>query len=291
MQKTEFQTKNKLIVMDAKFGIFSEMGNLLSVKSRVSSNLTALFARFSLGHLLSHMGMKKEQEYSLVQLIMVICLFRVCGETIHSVYKSRFHDLATTGKNCYYRLLERSSMDCRKLLLTMSVLFYAILRKEGVAASDSPSCLILDDTTIEKTGIYMEGISRVFDHVKEHSVLGYKFLLCAYSDRKSTLPVDFSIHAEKGQDKSYGLTKKQRNLRFKKKRQAGSLTATRFKELDEEIISKGIGMVKRATKRGMQADDVLCDSWFTCEKLLREVRSIDNGKMHFVGLAKLGKTK
>lgn len=120
--------------MDAKFGNFSEMANLLSVKSRVSSDLTALFARFSLGHLLSHMGMKKEQGYSLVQLIMAICLFHVCGETIiHSAYKSRFHGLPTTGKNCYYRLLERSTMDWRKLLLVMSVCFYAILRKEGVA--------------------------------------------------------------------------------------------------------------------------------------------------------------
>ena len=45
-------------------------------------------------------------------------------------------------------------------------------------------------------------------------------------------------------------------------------------------------MVKRATKLGLQAEYVLCDSWFTCEKLLREVRSIDGGKMHFVGLAK-----
>ena len=84
--------------MDAKFGIFSEMANLLSNKSRVSGDLTAFYARFSLGHLLSRMGMKKEQGYSLVQLIMAICIFRVCGETIHSAYMSRFHGLATTGK-------------------------------------------------------------------------------------------------------------------------------------------------------------------------------------------------
>lgn len=277
--------------MDAKFGNFSEMANLLSVKSRVSGDLTALYARFSLGHLLSRMGMKKEQGYSLVQLIMAICIFRVCGETIHSAYMSRFHGLATTGKNCYYRLLERSSMDWRKLLLAMSIRFHAILRKEKVAESDAPSCLILDDTTLEKTGLHMEGISRVFDHVKGHCVLGYKLLLCAYSDGKSTLPVDFSIHSEKGRDKSYGLTKKQLKSRFKKKRQTGSPTLVRFKELEEDKISTGIEMIKRATKRGMQADYVLCDSWFTCEKLLREVRSIDNGKMHFVGLAKLGKTK
>ncbi len=277
--------------MNAKFDNFSEMANLLSVKSRVSGDLTVLFSRFALGHLLNRMGMRKEQGYSLVQLVMAVCMFRVCGETIHSAYMTRFHGLATTGKNCYYRLLERNSMDWRHLLMAMAVRFHVILRKEKIDATEAPKCLILDDTTLEKTGIHMEGISRVFDHVKGHCVLGYKLLLCAYSDGKSTLPVDFTIHSEKGRDKTYGLTAKQRKARFQKKRQSGSFAATRFSELDEDKISMGIEMVKRATKRGIQADYVLCDSWFTCERLLQEVRSINGGRMHLVGLAKFGKTK
>ena len=277
--------------MDAKFGNFSEMANLLSVKSRISSGLTVLFARFSLGRLLYRLGMRKDQGYSLVQLIMAICMFRVCGETIHSAYMARFHGLVTTGKNCYYRLLERKSMNWRMLLMAMAVRFYAILRKEEIATTEGLRCLILDDTTIEKSGIHMEGISRVFDHVKGRCVLGYKLLLCAYTDGKSTLPVDFTMHSEKGRGKTYGLTDKQCNARYGKERQSDSPAAVRLSELDEDKISMGIEMVKRATEHGLQADYVLCDSWFTCEKLLHEVRSINDGKMHFVGLAKLGKTK
>lgn len=277
--------------MEAKFGNFSEMANLLSVKSRISSDLSVLFGRFALGRLLSRMGMEKVQGYSLIQLIMAICMFRVCGETIHSAYMKRFHGVVTTGKNCYYRLLERESMDWRRLLIAMNTRFHAILLKEKIATSEGPRCLILDDTTLEKTGIHMEGISRVFDHVKGHCVLGYKLLLCAYSDGKSTLPVDFTIHSEKGRDKTYGLTDKQCKARFKKKRSNESFGATRVSELEKDKVSMSIEMVKRATKHGLQADYVLCDSWFTCEKLLQEVRSIDGGRMHFVGLAKLGKTK
>lgn len=277
--------------MEAKFGNFSEMANLLSVKSRVSSDITVLFERFSLGRLLSRMGMRKEQGYSLVQLIMAICMFRVCGKTIHSAYMANFHGLVKTGKNCYYRLLERQSIDWRRLLMTMAVRFYAILRKENIAEAEGPNCLIIDDTTLEKTGIHMEGISRVFDHVKGRCVLGYKLLLCAYCDGKSTLPVDFTVHSEKGRNKTYGLTAKQRKARFQKERQSDSFAATRFSELEDDKISMSIEMVKRATKLGLQTEYVLCDSWFTCEKLLREVRSIDGGKMHFVGLAKFGNTK
>lgn len=76
--------------MEAKFGYFSEMANLLSVKSRVSSDITVLFERFSLGRLLSRMDMRKEQGYSLAQLNMPICMFRVCGKTIHSAYMAHF---------------------------------------------------------------------------------------------------------------------------------------------------------------------------------------------------------
>lgn len=45
--------------MEAKFGKFSEMANLLSVKSRISSDLSVLFGRFALGRLLSRMGMER----------------------------------------------------------------------------------------------------------------------------------------------------------------------------------------------------------------------------------------
>lgn len=48
MLKNEFQIRAKLIVRNAKFGNFSEMANLLSVKSRVSSYLIVLFACFTL---------------------------------------------------------------------------------------------------------------------------------------------------------------------------------------------------------------------------------------------------
>ena len=83
---------------------------------------------------------------------------------------ARFHDLAKTGKNCYYRLMERTSMDWRRPLIAMNCRFHVILRKEGIAEATGPTCFILDDTTIMKTGIHMEGISRVFDQVKELSL-------------------------------------------------------------------------------------------------------------------------
>ena len=69
--------------------------------------------------------------------------------------------------------MTRTSMDWRKLLYGMAVRFQTILRKEHTAETDLPKCYIIDDTTLEKSGIAMEHISRVFDHVKGRCVLGF----------------------------------------------------------------------------------------------------------------------
>ena len=50
-------------------------------------------------------------------------------------------------------------------------------------------------------------------------------------------------------------------------------------------------MLRRGWKMGLHAKYVITDSWFTCEQLMACVRSIGKGAMHFVGLAKMGKTK
>ena len=112
------------------------------------------------------LSLEKHDGISAVQLILSLCLFRVNGESVHSIYKKNFYDLLDTGKNCYYRMLTRPSMDWRKLLNHMLLRFICILRREGVWAESENSCLILDDTTLEKTGYSMERVSRVFDHVQ-----------------------------------------------------------------------------------------------------------------------------
>jgi len=126
--------------------------------------------------------------------------------SIFSAYRNRFHGLLDYGKNGFYRMMLRPSMDWRRLLIGMVCRFEAILRKNGAEHHDLPRCYILDDTTLEKTGRAMEKASMVFDHVSGRFVLGFKLLLLAVSDGMSTLPVDFSLHRGKGKDESYGLT-------------------------------------------------------------------------------------
>ena len=54
--------------------------------------------------------------------------------------------------------------------------------------SNTTTCFIIDDIVLEKGGVRMEGISRIFDHVKGRCVLGYKLLHYAFFDDKTTIP-------------------------------------------------------------------------------------------------------
>lgn len=137
----------------------------------------------------------------------------------------------------------------------------------------------------------MEHISRVFDHVKGKCVLGFKVPVCAFFNGKSTLPIDFSIHSEKGKNGDYGLTAKQRRKRFSKKRDTTCPEFQRAMEATRSKLDVAVEMLKRAwSYRTLRTQYVLCDSWFTCERLLKEVRKIGKGAMHLVGLAKMGNT-
>ena len=42
------------------------------------------------------------------------------------MYRRDFHSLVDTGKNCYYSMMSRETMDWRTLLLRMCIRFFAI---------------------------------------------------------------------------------------------------------------------------------------------------------------------
>ena len=170
--------------------------------------------------------------------------------------------------------------------------FLAILHKEHAEVSSDNTSYIFDDTTLEKTGYGIEQISRVFDHVQGKCVLGFKLLVCAFFDGKSTIPIDMSLHCEKGKKKEYGLTAKQRKHRFSKKRKKEDPNSTRLRESTQSKLHVAVEMLRRAwAHKSLRAKYVLCDSWFTCEYFISEVLKLGKGALHLVGLAKMGNTK
>ena len=276
--------------MIAKLDNFSEITKLPSVKSRIGDDIFSLFSKFRLSQTLSRLCMEKQCGYSASELIQALCLFKVLGETISSMWYHKFYDLLQVGKNCFYRMLTRSSMDWRRLLAVMAVHFIGILRSRKVDFYKGTSCFILDDTTAEKTTKRGERVSRVFDHVISKCVLGYKVQILCVSDGTTTIPVDFSIHREKGGDGSWGLTAGELRKQFRKKRKKESPSMERLMEADRSKLDVAVEMIRRAWKLRIRPGYVLADSWYLSEKLLRGIIDIGKGALHFLGMAKMGNT-
>ena len=183
--------------MEAKIEKKSGLSKLLSVKTRMSDDLFHLFDKFGIGNLLSRLSLEKHDGVSASELIL--SFFRILGESIHSICKQKIYELSNHGKNCFYRMMIRPQMDWRRLMNHFALRYMCLLRKYSEAPqSNTTTCFIIDDTVLGKSGVRMEGVSRVFDHVKGRCVLGYKLLLCAFFDGKTTIPFDFSLHQEKG---------------------------------------------------------------------------------------------
>ena len=102
--------------MKTKVSQISELSNLLAKEDSLNVNLIRLFNRFGLGRLLKQLSISKERGASSSDLILLLCLFRIHGQSIFQWYRNSFYSLFALGKNCFYRFLSRSEIDRRRLL-------------------------------------------------------------------------------------------------------------------------------------------------------------------------------
>jgi IS4 transposase len=204
---------------------------------------------------------------------------------------NKLSGLIEAQKDVFYRIKNNPSISWRYILWLFACKFNKITSTEA-DNHGNPKCLIFDDTVIEKTGKFIEKVSRVWDHVQNRSVLGFKLLVMGYWDGTSFIPLDFSLHREVGKNETYpcGLRKKDYRKQFKKSRFTQSHGYDRCKEADQSKIDSMIRLFKRAVSYGFKIDYVLVDSWFTCEAIIDAIARVKNQTIHFIGMYKIAKT-
>jgi nicotinamidase-related amidase len=187
------------------------------------------------------------------------------------------------------RFKNLEAINWRGILWFFARQFIKLSKKEN--GGKSPRCLIFDDSVLQKSGKFIERISRVWDHVTGRCVLGYKLLVAVYWDGSSCIPVDYSIHREKGKKKDmpFGLKKKVMKNQFRKARNHSSSAYERIKETDVSKIASMVAMLKRALRNKLEVDYVLMDSWFTCWEVVSLI--IKRKGLHLIGMYKGAKTK
>ena len=248
---------------------------------------------FTFSNLCSVVSQVKGKGYSFEWLMTILLSMPfIDATTVHSMLNGCVKHQIEAGKDTFYRLKNNQGICWRMVLWLFATKFKALTNK-SLDQNTGLKCMIFDDTLIVKTGKYIEKVSRVWDHVAQKAVLGFKLLLMGYWDGTSLIPLDFSLHREPGQNKGkpFGLKKKELKKQYKKKRANGSPSHERAEEADMSKIDCAIKMFKRAISLGFIIDYALMDSWFTCDAFINAVLSVKKQTVHLIGMYKIAKTK
>jgi hypothetical protein len=248
---------------------------------------------FSFSGICKNLGSIKKKGFSFEAIFSIlICLPFLGQKTVHSAYKSPFAAYFEARKDVFYRLKNNSAINWRSILWLFAKKFVQTTALEAPAAG-SPKCLLIDDSFLEKSGRCIERVSRMWDHVTGRYLLGFKMLTLAYWDGTSCIPVDFSLHRERGRNKEkpFGLRVKDLKKQYKKDRPQNSQGHKRSLETDIDKIKCAIKMIKRAFSKKLEVDYLLMDSWFTCWAFVELVKKAKNRTVHLLGMYKTPKTK
>jgi len=198
-------------------------------------------------------------------------------------------------KDVLYDFLGNEFIDWRLVLTLFARQFLKIVNKKGDGSViTSPKCIVIDDSLFAKTGKKIETIGKLCDHCNLSKYpLGLRVLTAGFWDGKSFIPINLSIHNEPRKDKSRGLKPKELKAQFSKEREKGSPGFKRIEEVAIDKVEMAIMMVKNAIKNTFEPIYVLADSWFICEKFIKEIQDIrvkHVKKLHVIGLIKSNRT-
>jgi len=152
--------------------------------------------------------------------LLVMLFYR--SRNIYSYFTRQYGKLANIvgSKNPYYDLLGNEYISWRTILYLFAMRYLSLSGRIGEYIGKNRA-LIFDDSALKKSGAKIEGLSKVHDHVTGRFILGYKILVCGYWDGDNFIPIDFSLHRERGGelDKARG----KRNRARRKVKQAEAL--------------------------------------------------------------------
>jgi len=176
--------------------------------------------------------------------LLVMLFYR--NRNIYSYFTRQYGKVANIvgSKNPYYDLLGNEYISWRTILFLFAARYLSLAGRIDKCIGKIRA-LIFDDSPLEKTGVKIEGVSKIHDHVTGRFILGYKILVCGYWDGDNFIPIDFSLHRERG-----GELDKARNKRNRARRKAKQARAlylehkaqhlegrARLNELKEEMES------------------------------------------------------
>lgn len=238
---------------------------------------------------------KPNCKFTCAQVIQMMILFPFFSiKNAANYVGSSLQPLFDCHKDMFYRVLSNDRIDWRHILRYVNKkLVNNIAVRSDAGDSEYPTCMVVDDTDMPKTGRKGEMLGRVYSHVENRgSILGHKGLFLCRTDGRTQMLIDFTLLGEEGRVSSrpQGLSKKDIEVRFNKVRDAESNVEKRKEEYFQDKISSMKKMLNNASIEHLGFDYLLVDSWFTCKEVVNYIRR-KGSKSHLLGMIKMDKTK
>ena len=133
--------------------------------------------------------------------LIIIKFLRI--ETVNGIYTTGFKEVEA-GKDVFYDFKNNGHIPWRKILLETVKTYRRVTSQESTNRDNQDvvqgeiKTLHIDDSDLGKRGQKIEGVGTVWSHVENRSIMGYKILVLGFWDGGCFLPIDFSLHREKG---------------------------------------------------------------------------------------------
>jgi len=249
---------------------------MLSKKSsfvHLSQAMKNSFSELNLGKHLRNAGITKKFGFSCFSIFQLLFLLVFEHRNWYQAGLSK-NAVDLPGKDTIYRFLKVPTFNWRKFLSSLS--FDVILRFQKLTSSKRVSVFIIDDSVYSRNrSKNVELLSRVHDHVTHKFVKGFSLLTLGWSDGFSFVPVDFSL-----------LSSSNVTNRFCEIDALIDKRTSGYKRRLEAIQSKpevASNLIQHALEKGLTADYVLMDTWFTHAPLIEFIT--ENG-LFVIGMVK-----
>ena len=173
-----------------------ELANILKEEQKIQSTLQDVKKHFTVKKHLSSFNSLKCRGHEVSKLLT--CLLMIPFYGINNIYNLSRSGVALENKDAYYNIKNNEYVNWRKLLMLITSRFFELINSRETLKKEGITAIIGDDSPLRKTGKKMENVSMIHDHVTNSFILGFKILVVGFWDGGSFIPLDFSIHRERG---------------------------------------------------------------------------------------------
>jgi hypothetical protein len=239
----------------------------------LSKAMKCSFSDLNIGKHLRNAGVTKKLGFSCLSIFKLLFLLVFEHRNWYQAGLSK-QAADLPGKDAIYRFLKVPTFNWRKFLSSLT--FDVTQRYQKLTTAKRVSVFIIDDSVYSRNrSKCVELLSRVHDHVIHKFVKGFSLLTLGWSDGYSFVPLDFAMLSSSKKDNRFCEIDSSID-----KRTSGYKRRLEAMQSKPEVVAN---LIQYALEKGMNADYVLMDTWFTHAPL---IESITEKGLDVIGMVK-----